>query len=299
MNWPIERLVFSGGGLRGIAYLGALMALRDMLNKEPKDMGLKEIAGCSVGSLVALLVTLNFTIAEMETFLDGLSLDALSMINVDALLSTFAMNDGSCLYEMTQLAFSMKNVSETITFKELATLYPESPKLHVSVTDLSTASPTLYSVDTEPDMSVLKAIVASMSLPPTFAPVKHNGTLLCDGGLMNNFPIQTFPTAGTLGFRIAWYVDPTKPDSILSYYTRVLSCIQVGNEKRELEYIQDNSVRVIMLDVGSLGTLRFDTSKTIREQISSSVLLGYRQANQQFRVPIQIHSAPTAFLSKV
>lgn len=296
MNGPIERLVFSGGGIRGISYLGALMALRDMYDKEPKDLGLKEIAGCSVGSLVALLVVLQMSIKEMEQFLDALSLDALTEINVDALLSTFAMNDGSCLYDMTRLAFSMKNIPETVTFKELAALHPNGPKIHISVTDLNTASPKLFSVDTDPDMSVLKAVVASMSLPPTFAPVKHNGSLLCDGGLMNNFPVQTFPTKGTIGFRIAWYVDPTKPESILSYYTRVLSCIQVGNEKRELEYIKNNNLYVIMLDVGSLGTLRFDTNKTIREQISSSVLLGYRQANQQLRVPIQIHSEPTAFL---
>lgn len=280
----IKRLVFAGGGIKGIAYLGALMAMRDMWAIEPYELPLTDIAGCSVGSLVSLLLCLRFTVAEMEAYLQSFDLSELVSVNVEAVLTTFAMNDGSMLKRLVHEALRLKGLSVDTTFAEL--VQRTGTTLHVVVTDLSKAATRMCSAETEPHMPVAKAVVASMSLPPLFSPVKYNGSLLSDGGLMANFPLEHFPPENTLGLRTAWYVDPSPPtDNLLTYYTRVLACLQLegaagaagGPSGPDATAAGPAGPALITIDVGPLATLRFTSDKPIPEQISALVLQGYRQ----------------------
>jgi len=57
----IHNLVFQGGGIKGLAYLGSLQQLQIEGEKEGKDFlsGVRRIAGTSAGSMVALYLGLN------------------------------------------------------------------------------------------------------------------------------------------------------------------------------------------------------------------------------------------------
>ncbi|MGI9214865.1 MAG: patatin-like phospholipase family protein, partial [Gammaproteobacteria bacterium] len=65
-----RNLVFEGGGVKGIAYVGALEHLTSTPLKEgDKPIDLKEIkrvAGTSAGAIAALLVSLNYSVAEIR-----------------------------------------------------------------------------------------------------------------------------------------------------------------------------------------------------------------------------------------
>jgi len=272
----IQRIVFSGGGIRGIAFLGTLLAMKDLWDIEPCNFqSLQELVGCSIGALVALILCIKFKVSEMQAFLNSIDLSELATVNVESVVTTFGMNDGHTLWALTHQALQLKKIPVNITFAELYKL--TNIKLHIFVTDLGKATSRQLSVDTDPHMSVAQAVVASMSLPPMFSPIKYNTSLLCDGGLMNNFPISNFPSEGTLGIRLAWYVDPNPPDTLLGYYTRVLACIQVSQKRMESLECERHGSQIILLDVGPMNTLHFDASKSILEQILSIVLQGYRQ----------------------
>jgi NTE family protein len=45
-----------------------------------------------------------------------------------------------------------------------------------------------------PDMPVVHAVRMSMAIPLFFTPVRFEGALYCDGGLLNNFPLWVFGT---------------------------------------------------------------------------------------------------------
>ena len=45
-----------------------------------------------------------------------------------------------------------------------------------------------------PDMSVIRAVRMSISIPIFFTPVKFEDSYYCDGGLLNNFPLWVFGT---------------------------------------------------------------------------------------------------------
>jgi predicted acylesterase/phospholipase RssA len=66
-NMNITHLVLSGGGMRGVIFVGALryLYLNNMHNN------IKHIAGCSIGSLIGLMFALKLTIYEMEEVLYG------------------------------------------------------------------------------------------------------------------------------------------------------------------------------------------------------------------------------------
>jgi len=67
-----RNLVFEGGGPKGIAYLGAVRVLHTNNRLEQ----IRRVAGTSAGAITALLVALNFSIADLENILRTLSVEA-------------------------------------------------------------------------------------------------------------------------------------------------------------------------------------------------------------------------------
>src|SRR5688572_3554591 len=65
-----ENLVFEGGGVRGIAYCGALSVL------EEKEIikNLKRVAGTSAGAVQAALVSLNYSSAEITAIISEMNI---------------------------------------------------------------------------------------------------------------------------------------------------------------------------------------------------------------------------------
>ncbi|NGX59353.1 MAG: Photosystem I assembly protein Ycf3 [Chlamydiae bacterium] len=62
---PPQNLVFKGGGAKGIAYIGALQALR----KENIFGEVQRFAGTSAGSIIATFLAMNFSLEELEELL--------------------------------------------------------------------------------------------------------------------------------------------------------------------------------------------------------------------------------------
>jgi NTE family protein len=63
-------LVLEGGGIRGVAYVGALKTLQE----QNLMQGIKQIAGTSVGSIVAGMVAVGYTADEMKHIMNELKL---------------------------------------------------------------------------------------------------------------------------------------------------------------------------------------------------------------------------------
>jgi NTE family protein len=70
MDYHFRNLVFEGGGLKGLAYSGALEVLhgKGILQK------IERAGGTSAGSIAAVLLGLNYSTAEIRTFYRQLDL---------------------------------------------------------------------------------------------------------------------------------------------------------------------------------------------------------------------------------
>jgi predicted acylesterase/phospholipase RssA len=80
----IKNIVFTGGGLRGWAYIGTIKALNEYLPF--KDI--EQVAGVSIGSLFGLMYLLQ---VPWETLLDHcINIDIIGTVDID--LDNFLIN---------------------------------------------------------------------------------------------------------------------------------------------------------------------------------------------------------------
>ena len=70
MEYHFKNLVFEGGGVLGVAYLGVIEVLADKNILEK----ITRVGGTSAGSIVALLIGLNYSVDEIKKELRELDL---------------------------------------------------------------------------------------------------------------------------------------------------------------------------------------------------------------------------------
>lgn len=205
-----EALVFSGGGVRAIAFCGALSALEAASRRvgcEPYAR-LRRVAGTSAGAIVALHVAAGADAAALDAALSegqGLALlrpfDAASVLR---LVSECGLDDGDALRSLADRALVRNGMHRTTTFAELETATGRC--LTVTATRLPEGVPVRFGTETTPDASVSEAVAASMSVPVLFAPRTVGGALCCDGGLVDNMPFayeaRRVPAGRAMGMRL-------------------------------------------------------------------------------------------------
>lgn len=203
----IENLVFEGGGVKGIAYVGALQALRE----KGILKGIKKVGGTSAGAINALLVGLNFTQDEIKEILWTLDFnsfkdDSIGLFrDVNRLMTEYGWYRGDVFKAWIENLITKKTGFIKITFKELKGIF-NFKSLYFVGTNLSTGQSEIFSHEHTPNMIVADAIRISMSIPLFFKSVKYNNSIYVDGGVLNNYPIRLFddgePNSETLGFRL-------------------------------------------------------------------------------------------------
>ena len=218
-NINITHLVLSGGGMRGVIFVGALRYL--YLNNMHKNI--KHIAGCSVGSLIGLMFAFKLTIYEMEEVLYNCMKDNelcfLSIKRYIRLITELGLFDTQEMIKHLKIIIKRKyadrckgvkgtkgaedtedmeepdeynsgDISETITFAQLSKIF--GVNMYISCTNINTCENEIFSIDKTPDACVYKACCASMSIPLLFKPINIGDYYYYDGGLTNNFPIKIF-----------------------------------------------------------------------------------------------------------
>jgi len=204
-NINITHLVLSGGGMRGVIFIGAFRYL--YLNNMHKNI--KHIAGCSIGSLIGLMFALKLTIYEMEEVLYNCMKDNelcfLSIKKYIRLITELGLFDTEVMIKHLKIIIKRKyadrctedlneynagDISETITFAQLSKIF--GVNMYISCTNINTCENEIFSIDKTPDACVYKACCASMSIPLLFKPINIGDYHYYDGGLTNNFPIKIF-----------------------------------------------------------------------------------------------------------
>lgn len=226
MAKDIRNIVFEGGGVKGIAYVGALQELekRDVLS------GVERVGGTSAGAITALLVGLNYSPKEIEKimmdleFVEFLESCHLPINNITSLSDWRKfIGENKTWWIWTLLLFAKlyftyglcegKNISKWIserikekvevrdpTFRELYKLdnAENFRKMYFIGSNLSKGVSEVYSLEDTPGLSVIDAVRISMSFPLVFTPLKREGTSI-DGGVIRNYPIRLFDRERYLG----------------------------------------------------------------------------------------------------
>ncbi|MBN2555920.1 MAG: patatin-like phospholipase family protein [Anaerolineales bacterium] len=213
--WPFENLVFKGGGVRGLAYLGALRVLDlpeiNILNQ------IERVAGASAGAITAVLLSFRLPLEGMITlfhtfdyaqFTSRRDLDEprwspgflekeiagvrTNLDNVQRLVSHYGWYSSEPFFEWLK-----DTIADQYGGNGMATFSDFKSRgfrdLYIAVSNVSQARSTICSAETTPTMAVAKAVRMSMSIPLLFEGITgHDGDIYVDGGVLDNYPIHVF-----------------------------------------------------------------------------------------------------------
>lgn len=263
-------LVLEGGGVKIPGLVGGLAAL------EAREFTPVCLAGSSAGAIVAAMCAAGYTAAEMRKLLDDVDF---SKFKDGAPWGTKALNlkrwmgiyRGDVFHQLMRKFMSDKGV---FVFGDLRNHGEEGLrrkyKLNVFATDVTNKTLVSWPNDAEnygldPDMiPVAWAIRTSMSIPFFFRPVKVNSSYLVDGGVISNYPVGHFDTAGaprwpTLGLLLK-EEDNGKPNKINGLISMIMALVSTWMESHDKQFVRtdDYKYRTIRIPVGDASGTNFD-----------------------------------------
>lgn len=217
MAYTFRNLVFEGGGVKGIAYLGALevMAGRGIME------GIRRIGGASAGAINAILLGLGFSPDRTREILWNLDFKSFMddswgvLADAERLVRDFGWYKGDVFRRWIGELIKEKTGNSEATFADIEALKEPCgfKSLYFLGTNLSTSFSEVFSAEHTPRMCVADAVRISMSLPLFFAAKRSfRGDVYVDGGLLDNYPVKLFDREKYLDSR-----NFSEPD----YYLRI------------------------------------------------------------------------------
>ena len=215
---PIVGLALSGGGARGLAQIGVIKAL------EEAGIKINVIGGTSIGSIIGGAYASGYSVKEMDSIVINTDWDKLLSINSTSerreLFIDQKINEDRSLLTLRLNGFSPViptsfneglRLSNYLTMLCLnAPVIPEKSfddlliRFRAVCTNLVEGSPMVLSSG-----SLARAMRASSSVSFLLSPVTVDSTVLVDGGLVSNIPVNTVLDMG------AKYVIAVNTTSIL------------------------------------------------------------------------------------
>lgn len=158
-------LVLSSGGARGLAHIGAIEEL------EAQGCRITSIAGCSMGALIGGV----YAAGKLEEFREWMkTIDRKKMLG------------------LTDFSLSLNHIVKgTRIIEAIMEFVPDTPIEQLPIpyccvaTDWKAGREVVISSG-----SLFEAIRASISLPSFYEPVRRDGMILIDGGVVNPIPLN-------------------------------------------------------------------------------------------------------------
>ena len=198
MLGEIKCLVFSGGGIKGLSYVGCLRSLeeRNLMG------GIECLVGTSAGSLFAFLINIGYTSEELRDIVLNLDFNQMRDITGTTILNyfkSFGFDSGNRVERIVRIFLKKKLEVDDISFGDL--FKQTGQRLIITGTCLNTCNIVNFSHRTHPDFSVIDAVRLSISVPFVFNACKHGDKLYVDGGIGSNYSLDAYhPYQNILGF---------------------------------------------------------------------------------------------------
>ncbi|MDC3415274.1 patatin-like phospholipase family protein [Aquibacillus sp. 3ASR75-11] len=267
--------VFEGGGIKGLAYIGAIEIMEEAGYKWER------LAGTSVGSIVASLLAVGYNAKELKRLMIELPFEKIekktTVGNIPIIGSWLSLSINNGIYRMTILEEWLNMALKAKGIRCFGDL-PEN-KLKIVITDLSRNRMSilpddlpLYNVDPK-SFPIASAVLMSNSIPFFFIPSKLNGNVIVDGGVLSNYPIWIFDVDGmprwpTIGFRLSGPSAISQPSRVNGPVKTTLAIIRTMLEAHDKKYINShNATRTVFIKNIDVGATDFNISNKQKFQL--------------------------------
>lgn len=241
-----RNLVMEGGGIKGVAYGGAMAELE----KRGILKSIERVAGTSAGAIQASLLAVGYSCEEIsqiisDTPIESFNDDGFVAYGTKRLFKKYGWFKGDTFLKTMEKLIANRTGDPNLTFEELHELAKSYPfrDLYVVGVNLSSQHYQIFSHETYPKMRVADAVRVSMSIPLYYGAIwinpegkvidnpkpEDDAELFVDGGLLLNFPINIFDHS-------KYIRDHTgEPEAIFNEETlgfRLERCDQIDHEQR-------------------------------------------------------------------
>ena len=265
--------VLGGGGARGALQVGALRALF--------EAGLKPdlLVGTSIGAVNATGLAKWGVDPDGVNALEQAYREVADSRLMDPRLARLAMSIFSLHpnhHASRRMAefFIAKGITPDLRFNQI-----HNTRLALIGADLDTGQIVIYGKD--PKQSVLEGLLASIALPPWFAPIEKDGHCIVDGGALSNLPIEPALKLGATEIIALDLDDPRKmlgsPNAQTQYMEKLINSITQRQVTLEMELASARGVPVQYVSLRSSPPVPIWDFKSHRELIN----IGYETMQQK------------------
>lgn len=298
----ITTLVMSGGGVKGIAYIGILRYLDEIKNARiecesktdfdentctiPK-FDIKEIRSVSAGSIVGLLYILGYTYNELFDEIVSKDLSDLKELRIKNLLQHYGFDSGKKIINWIETLMINKGYSKDLTFADIHNKF--GINFGIVATNLNKYKTVVFDYISSPGLRVTRAIRMSIGVPFIFTVTKYRDECYVDGGLINNFPIKEYDDKldNVLGLKLVtrgeFHQMDESIDSFYNYISNLITCYMVQKERETtLSYkYRDHTIGVEAQNVTS--SINFGLTNDDKKKL---IELGYSAAKNYFKLEV-------------
>lgn len=268
--------VFEGGGIKGLAFLGAVEAM------EEAGYEWEHLAGTSAGSIIAALLAVGIKGKdELTSLLLEFPFEQLEVKKgigrIPFIGPWFCLEMYNGIYSIQVLEDWLKGIFRKkgiLTFGDL----PKN-KLRIIVTDITNNKMCVlpddlpaYSINPS-QFPLALAVCMSCSIPYFFRPFTLSGNIIVDGGILSNYPIWLFdaketPRWPTFGFRLSGPRFVHQPEKVKGPVELSIALIRTMVEGHDRRYINTHdAVRTIFIKDIPYTATQFNLTETQKKEL--------------------------------
>lgn len=267
---PLEALgdrpwvVLGGGGLKGLAHVGAWQALQEA------GLPVAGIVGCSIGGLVGALIAAGMSWKELVPLAFDLKRTDIVRINRRAAWINGIKQES--LFHDEPLREYIHRVLPVEDWDDL-----EIP-LQVNAVNLATGATEWMGTGADTSVSLPDALYATSALPVFYPPARVQGRILVDGGADHSLPLERAGELGATGIvgldvgsaggADAWRVVSK---GMLAIHHRAVSVMTWRRRQELIESWDGPPLLLVRPRLDGFDTFEFEQTKYFLEE-------GYRAA---------------------
>ena len=278
-------VAFSGGGLQGIAHIGAIQALYE-LGIHPQY-----VSGTSSGAAMAAIFAMGMTPNEMRYFAkkhwktlaeidNGLIFKALATFIINKKVDKDGIKDGQLIADVVKEGMLLKGIRG---FRDLPI------NLSVCTVDTLTTDECIFTTYDEglkndhirylTDVPLEVAVRASMSFPAIYTTCDYGNYNFIDGGSKDNLPVKILRDMGVgrvlaVGFDIMSYGPDAGLDGLIKVIWRALDVYSIDGTRKSQKMadlaVESKNENTRLFEIGSVDeTIRegYDAIMAHKEEI--------------------------------
>lgn len=253
---PARRaLVMKGGGVKGLAYVGALRELGD-------EFQFNWYVGTSAGAITAILLAAGYTVDELDGILQKKNFS--DFLDAPFWKLPFNLLFRQGLYPADEFTIWLDDLlAKKLDSHKRVTLGQLQKKNRVTVYASRRHRDALIFDSAKPEHENTYASFAarcSMSIPFFFVPQSDQGMRVFDGGTRNNYPVRILLESDPNVDFIGLYLGPEHYEGQDTKTSVMSDLIAIWTEPVDEKSITDHIDRTIIIDPRPISTTDFTLS---------------------------------------